>query len=41
MILKIYETFSAFTVSLIYVLYSLFDAVFLTKPYASNFAAHD
>jgi hypothetical protein len=40
MVLKVYETFSAFTVSLIYLLYSLFNQVLLSKPYASSFAAH-
>lgn len=39
-LLKVYETYSAFTVSLIYILYSLFESVFITKPWGSSFASH-
>ena len=37
MVLKVYETYSAFTVGILFVLYHLFKTVAIVKPYNSSF----
>ena len=37
MVLKVYETYTAFTVGILFVLYHLFKTVAIVKPYNSSF----